>query len=373
MFISSRKIRPSWYMSACMMAWATTAAFTAMVKDYKGLVLVRFFLGVVEAPFYPGALYILSLFYTRKEIATRVSILYAGNIFAVSFAGLIAAAVFSTLDGSQGIHGWQWLFIIEGAATFGIALLAGFLLPDFPLTTAWLTSAERQLAHDRIERDTVGLAPNKGVREGFAQAVRDPRLYLFMFMQNMHLSATSFNQFFPTVVSSLGFNKIITLLLTAPPSVVAGFVGVAVGLSSGRFNERTWHITVCMSAALVGFIISCTTLNVAARYVSCFLFASGVYAVNSVILGWVSATLGQTAEKKAVSLSVVNMVSMASFIYTPYLYPNSDAPKYVTAMSSNAAFAFMTIVCAWAMRLWLQARNNKMKRENPYSDVFYAY
>ena len=97
-----------------MIVWGIVATLTALVKNYTGLVVVRFFLGFVEAPFYPGALYILSLFYTRKEIATRVSILYAGNIFAVAFAGLIAAATFATLDKKYGMHGWQWLFIIEG-------------------------------------------------------------------------------------------------------------------------------------------------------------------------------------------------------------------------------------------------------------------
>jgi MFS family permease len=62
-----------------MIVWGCVATLTSLVKNYVGLVLVRFFLGFVEAPFYPGALYILSLFYTRKEIATRVSILYAGT------------------------------------------------------------------------------------------------------------------------------------------------------------------------------------------------------------------------------------------------------------------------------------------------------
>lgn len=61
------------------MVWGCVATLTALVKSYTGLFVVRFFLGFVEAPFYPGALYILSLFYTRKEIATRVSILYAGT------------------------------------------------------------------------------------------------------------------------------------------------------------------------------------------------------------------------------------------------------------------------------------------------------
>lgn len=79
MLMSSKKVRPSLYMACCAMVWGCVATLTALVKNYTGLVVVRFFLGFVEAPFYPGALYILSLFYTRKEIATRVSILYAGT------------------------------------------------------------------------------------------------------------------------------------------------------------------------------------------------------------------------------------------------------------------------------------------------------
>ena len=354
-----------------MMAWALTSTCTAAVHDYKGLVLARFFLGVAEAPYYSGALFLLSVFYTRKEIALRLSILYSGNIFASSFSGLIAAATFNTIDGAHGLEGWRWLFIIEGNVTFAIAIVAMYLLPDFPLTTWWLTPEERQLAHDRIERDTVGMEPSKGAKAGFFQAVRDPRLYLLCLMQNLHLSACSFNNFFPTVVGSLGFSDTITLVLTCPPYLMSGFVGFAVGISSGRWNERAWHITACMGVALIGFITSCATLNTAARYISCFLFASGAYAVNSVILGWVSATLGQTAEKKAVSLSIVNVVANASYIHTPYLYPDSDEPKYLTAMASNAAFAFCCITCAWILRFWLQRTNRKLAREG--NTVVYAY
>ena len=58
--------------------------------------------------YYPGAIYLLSIFYTRKEIATRISILYTGNILATSFSGLIAAGVFYGLDGVRGIAGWRW-------------------------------------------------------------------------------------------------------------------------------------------------------------------------------------------------------------------------------------------------------------------------
>ncbi|KAG4439784.1 hypothetical protein IFR05_004752 [Cadophora sp. M221] len=373
MLMSSTKIRPSIYMGCCMAAWAIVSAMTAMVKNYAGLVAVRFFLGITEAPFYPGALYLLGIFYTRKEVATRIAILYSGNIFATSFAGLIAAAVYNSIEGAQGIKGWQWLFIIEGVVTFAIAFAAMVLLPDHPGNTKWLTPEERLLAVDRIEKDTVGLAPNKGAKEGFKQAIRDPRLYLLCFIQNMHLSACSFNNFFPTVVGSLGFTRTITLALTCPPYLVSGFVGYLVGLTSGKYNERTWHITISMGVAMVGFIISCVTMNTAARYVSCFLFASGAYAVNSVILGWVSATLGQTTEKKAISLSIVNVVANASYIYTAYLYPKSDGPKYLIGMGANSGFAFATIAGSWALRFWLQRTNKKIRQNADETQVFYAY
>lgn len=66
---------------------------------------------MTEAPFYPGAVYIIGCFYTRKEIATRIAILYTGNIAATAFAGLIAAGVFYGMDDLAGITGWQWLFV----------------------------------------------------------------------------------------------------------------------------------------------------------------------------------------------------------------------------------------------------------------------
>ncbi|KAL0261422.1 hypothetical protein SLS55_002852 [Diplodia seriata] len=360
MFMSSKKVRPSLYMGICMGAWAVVSACTALVHDYKGLVLVRFFLGVAEAPFYPGALFMLSLFYTRKEIATRISILYSGNILATAFSGLIAAAVFGTVDGAHGLAGWRWLFIIEGILTFSISILSLFTLADHPLSTRWLTPSQRALAHARIQRDTVGGESDRGARAGLMQALRDPRLYLFCLMQNMHLSACGFNNFFPTVVETLGFNSTITLVLTCPPYLVSGAFGILIGWSSGRYNERTWHITTCMGLAAVGFVIACVTLNTAARYVACFLFAGGAYAVNSVILGWVSATLGQTSEKKGVSLSVVNVVANASYIYTAYLYPESDGPRYLIGMGANAGFAAATVASAWAMRIWLVSTNKKI-------------
>lgn len=88
-------------------------------------------------------------------------------------------------------------------------------------------------------------------------------------------------------------------------------------VKKGRFNERVWHITIAKCVAVLGFVLACTTMNTGARYFAMCAFATGVYAVNSVILGWVSTTCGQTREKKAVSLAIVNMFASISGIYSP--------------------------------------------------------
>lgn len=98
-------------------AWAIVSTLMAVVKDYKGMLACRFVLGITEAPFYPGGVYLISMFYTRKESATRMSIFYTGNLLASSFSGLIAAAVFAGLEGKHGLEGWRWLFIIQGVIT----------------------------------------------------------------------------------------------------------------------------------------------------------------------------------------------------------------------------------------------------------------
>ena len=98
----------------------------------------------------------------------------------------------------------------------------------------------------------------------------------------------------------MGFSTTITLVLTCPPFIVAGAAGILFGWSSGRMHERTWHITVGLTIAIVGFVIAPSTMNVPARYVACFIFAVGAYSVNSVIIGWAASTLSQTPEKKAV-------------------------------------------------------------------------
>jgi MFS family permease len=124
-----------------------------------------------KAPFYPGAIYLLSLFYTRKEIALRIGVLYSANILATSFSGLIAAATFATLGGAQGLEGWRWLFIILGKLILQHR--------EIRLTVRYRYGSSRHCSYLHAARP-----PSDA---GFKQALTDPRLALFVLFQTLHM------------------------------------------------------------------------------------------------------------------------------------------------------------------------------------------
>ncbi|KAH7559854.1 hypothetical protein BM1_03488 [Bipolaris maydis] len=306
------RIKPGIYMSSWMFVWAIVSACTALVQNFGGMVACRFFLGITEAP--------------------------------------------------------------EGAVTAFVAIFGFFMLPNTPLTTRWLSPRERELAHARMERDRIGDSTDDvSMMDGLKQACRDPRTWLFCLMQNFHLSACSFNSFFPTVVKTLGFSTTITLVLTCPPFLFAGAAGIATGWSSGRMHERTWHITCGLLVAVVGFVIAASTLNTAGRYIACFVFPVGAYSVNSVIIGWASSTLSQTKEKKAVVLAMTNVGGQIGYIYGAYLWPETDKPRYGIGFGASAGFALLSILCAWIIRAMLIKENKRLRQSTNERIMLYGY
>lgn len=145
--------KPALYLPTVMIIWGVISAATAGAQSFGGLIAIRFFLGFVEAAYFPGCLFFLSSWYTRKELGFRTAILYSGSLLSGAFSGLISAGITNGLDGAKGLRAWRWLFIIEGVITIVIAFAAYLVLPNFPRTTTWLTENERQLAIWRLDED----------------------------------------------------------------------------------------------------------------------------------------------------------------------------------------------------------------------------
>lgn len=239
--------------------------------------MCRFFLGVLEAAFFPGSIYYLSRWYTRKEMTKRVTILNAGNLAAQAFGGLIAAGVLSDMQGDRGIAAWRWLFIIEGALTVFIAILTVWILPDYPESTRWLSDVERFIAQKRLV-DDVGVADNDEANEGFTHgfklAIADIKVWMLGFTYLLTIMGLSFSFFFPSITQALGYNTTITLLLTAPPWIWAVFASLLNAWNADRTGERFFHYAWPAVACIVGYIISMATKSTGPRYFAMFLMTS---------------------------------------------------------------------------------------------------
>lgn len=106
------RVRPSIYLASSCCLWGVVSTCNAAAKNFTQLVVIRFFLGFVEAPFFPGAIFLMSSWYTRAELTRRISWFYSGNALANMFGGLLGASILGDLDGDLGIAGWRWLFIV---------------------------------------------------------------------------------------------------------------------------------------------------------------------------------------------------------------------------------------------------------------------
>jgi MFS family permease len=369
------RVRPSLYLPFWAIIWSCVSAATAAADSYGHLVAVRLFLGVAEAPFFPGVFYLLSCWYTKKELGLRMAILYSGLVVATAFSGLIAAGVFARLDGAQGLAGWQWLYIIEGAISFVLGGIAIFMMPDFPESSTgsqkWLlTEDERKVALQRIEVDRIAQEGNRSLWFGFKSAALDYRTWTFILMLIANHAAYGFNYFYPTIVKGFGLGSTtVTLLCTAPPFLLGAIASFFISWSSDKRNERSLHIALPMCLSVCGFIISVATINGPARYVASFMYVVGCFAANGLVYSWAAGVLNQTPEKKAVATSMINVLAQLGNIMSPYFFRPQDEPRYMLAL-------ILLIVCAGLCGLiclflkWdLRRANKKLLEEAAHSGI----
>lgn len=141
-----------------------------LIKDFGGIVGMRFVLGIFEAGLFPGkstitapalrvliliqigCIYLISMYYERYELQWRLSLFFSASIIAGAFGGLLAYGLVK-MDGLGGYEGFRWIFIIEGLATAVIGGLSKFWIVDWPETAKFLNDEERAMLIRKLAVD----------------------------------------------------------------------------------------------------------------------------------------------------------------------------------------------------------------------------
>ncbi|EIW80769.1 MFS general substrate transporter [Coniophora puteana RWD-64-598 SS2] len=302
-----------------------------VTHSFTGILICRVFIGLPEAAFYPGSTYLLSRWYTRKELAFRAAVLYVGLLVSNAFGSLIAAGILANMQGTLGIAAWRWLFYIEGAITMFIGFQALWLLPDYV-----------RLAEDAGEADQD--EENASFFQGFILAIKDPKVPIFMFMTCSQLLGLSFVNFFPT-----------------PPWIFTAIVTLINAWNCDRTGERFFHQTAWWWVVMVGYIISLSTMTTGGRYFSLFLMTSG-YAGFTLTLVWVSNAIPRPPAKRSAAMGLVNGFGNMGNLIGSYIWKSIWGPEYHQSMIIAICSLALASVLSFVIRCLLIRDNRRIER-----------
>ncbi|GES65217.1 MFS general substrate transporter [Aspergillus terreus] len=275
-------------LSLMTVVWGICAMCQCAAKDFGGMLAIRIILGVFEAGFFCGATFYFTLFYTRGEMGFRLAIMQSFAVLASAFSGLISFGVFQI--GYPAVHGWQWLFIIEGAMTLITGIVSFWWLPDNAQTAWFLNDRERAAATARLLRDTSSEVETKLDLKSCFRTWKDWKFPIWCIITFTYpvAYATAMN-FFPLIVQRLGYSVIKTNLWTVAPNLVGAVVLLCVAKLSDHFRERTFHIVFSLTLSLVGMLVLSTIdvlENKGVSYFACFLMAAGAYIPSCLVHAW---------------------------------------------------------------------------------------
>ncbi|KAG9764958.1 major facilitator superfamily transporter, partial [Aureobasidium melanogenum] len=361
------KGNPRILLPCCMLAWSAVTICMPAMKSGWSFCVCRFLVGFSEGPFLPAVSLMTSSWYTKHESPLRMGIWHAGNIISNVISGLLAAAILTNMDGIANLHAWQWFIILEGIVSIMVALTGFWLLPNWPNNTGtyFFTPEESEMAQWRVLVSAGGVSEDDegDYWGGVSQALRDPFTWMFASLHFALIIVQSFKDFFPSIMATLGFSKVVTYLVQAPPYVIAYFVTLGISWSSGRHLEHCWHIIGSIAVCLVGAIIMISTLNTGARYFALILLCSGPFVGLNIQISWETTVVPRPRTKRAALIAIANCVSSVSHWFSPYFFLTSQEPRYQTGGGVIIAGCGMTILSCLVTRWWCIRKNKTLDKK----------
>ncbi|EJL88620.1 sugar phosphate permease [Herbaspirillum sp. CF444] len=314
--ILMHKVGARVWIARIMITWGILSAAFMYVETPMQFYVLRFLLGLAEAGFYPGIILYLTYWYPSHRRAKVIAVFMSGIPVAGILGNPLSGWIMDAFHGTTGMHGWQWMFVIEAipAVLIGLATLA--YLDNGIVKAKWLSDDEKKLLADEITADQQG----KESVHSFADIVGDKRVWLmcliyFCFVMGQY----GLTLWMPTLVKATGVTGNLHIgLLSAIPFGCAIVAMNLIGRSADARRERRWHLIVPAMMGAVGFVGAALFAdNTAISIASLSLAAAGV--LTCAPLFWSLPTSFLSGAAAAVGIAAINSVGNLAGFVSPYL------------------------------------------------------
>jgi ACS family tartrate transporter-like MFS transporter len=347
------KVGARLWIARIMITWGILAGLTAIVTGGTSFGVVRFFLGVAEAGFFPGLVLYFTYWFPTYHHARIVSGFLIGLPIAVAGGAPISTALLG-LDGTFGLKGWQIMYIAEGIPTVVVGLLTLLVLTDRPAQATFLTDEEKNWLTAKLaaEREAKEAIKKFSVLQGFF----DPKVLLLALNYfGIVVASLGILFFVPQIIKSIGVTDNMTVgWLTMIPYVSGGIGLVGWGLVSDRMNERRWNLLGACVVSAIGLVIAGLTIGSWWAMVGLSIATFGFYGSKGPF--WSMPPMFITGTAAAASIAWINSIGNLGGFFGPW-YVGIIKDWTGSYAGGLYGLAFLCVISAVVCALFLDIPN----------------
>ena len=241
------------WISRIMISWGALSMCMAFVRSGFSYVALRFLLGAAEAGFFPGVIFYLTMWLPPSKRATVTSLFVFSIPLANVVGGPISASIMR-LGPISGLHGWQWLFILEGIPAVVLGCLVPLFLSNGPCDAGWLSREEKHIIERALLAEN---SDNQSAERGSVIALLSPFLFANTFVYFvLMIGLYGLGFWLPRILQSMGSSSLSIGWDSAVPYGVGGLIAVGWAYHSDHTHELRWHLVISIVIASLGASIA---------------------------------------------------------------------------------------------------------------------
>jgi MFS transporter, ACS family, tartrate transporter len=302
------------WIARIMVTWGILSILMATVRGPTSFYVIRFLLGAAEAGFYPGIMLYLTYWFPQHERARVTAWFFVAAPIASALGGPISGALLGLQLAS--LHGWQWLFIVEGAPALILGVVVWAVLRDRPDDAPWLTAPEREVLAAKLAADRAARANPKHLT--LWQGLREPRILL---LSAIYFGCVAGNYgltfWLPQIIKGFGASNFQTGLIFALPYALGAVALILWSMHSDRTGERIAHVVIPLALVTAALLLSSQLTSPAAMMAVLCVAGIGIFA--NVPPFWTLPTSVTVGTGAAGGIALVNSIGNLSGFLAPYL------------------------------------------------------